>query len=113
MIDIGGDVRDNKRQRVFRVTEQDMIEWIEGTARKGSFTLSFRDMGLTTLPDAIGQLSQLRELYLSGNQLTTLPDSIGQLVRLKTLYVQNNQLTMLPDSIGQLINLQTLYLQNN
>src|SRR5665647_14644 len=68
---------------------------------------------LTTLPDSIGQLSQLRELYVAGNQLTTLPDSIGQLTQLRELYVGYNQLTTLPDSIGQLAQLQVLYVEHN
>ncbi|MGB8510176.1 MAG: COR domain-containing protein [Pyrinomonadaceae bacterium] len=75
--------------------------------------LSLSDNRLTTLPESITQLSQLQLLYLNNNQLTTLPESIGQLSQLQSLFLNNNQLTTLPESIGQLSQLQTLYLDNN
>jgi Leucine-rich repeat (LRR) protein len=68
---------------------------------------------LTTLPDSIDQLTQLRELDLEGNQLTTLPTTIGQLSHLRFLILKNNQLSSLPDSIGELSELEGLYLANN
>ena len=68
---------------------------------------------LTTLPDAIVQLTQLIGLDLSDNQLTTLPDTIGQLTQLTRLYLINNKLTTFPEAIGQLTQLTHLYLRNN
>ncbi len=46
---------------------------------------------LTTLPEALGQLTQLRQLYLSGNRLTTLPASLIRLDRLERLRVGSNR----------------------
>jgi Leucine-rich repeat (LRR) protein len=63
---------------------------------------------LTQLPDSIGQLINLTELVIGGNNLTCLPDWIGQLTNLTHLFVDNNSLTYLPDSIGQLTNLRSL-----
>src|SRR5665647_1553216 len=68
---------------------------------------------LISLPDCIGQLTQLQILHVGYNQLTFLPDSIGQLVQLRKLYVSDNQLTTLPESIGQLAQLQILNVSNN
>jgi internalin A len=68
---------------------------------------------LSMLPEAIGQFSQLEMLSLSGNQLSTLPEAIGQLSRLQELYVSDNQLSTLPEAIGKLSQLQELYLSNN
>ena len=76
-------------------------------------SLSLQDNQLTTVPDSIGQLTNLTSLNLQDNQLTTLPDSIGQLTNLNNLYLQGNQLTTVPDWIGQLINLNTLSLSAN
>lgn len=50
------------------------------------------------------------ELDLSGCRLTTLPESIGDLTQLKKLDLRYNQLQSLPESIGNLIQLQTLSL---
>ena len=71
------------------------------------------DNQLTTLPAAIGQLQQLQMLSLASNQLTTLPAAIGQLQQLRELYLNGNQLTALPAAIGQLQQLQKLFLSDN
>ena len=76
-------------------------------------TLYLNDNQLTTVPDTIGQLTNLTTLYLNDNQLTTVPDTIGQLTNLDTLYLNDNQLTTVPDTIGQLTKLTTLYLNDN
>ena len=68
---------------------------------------------ITRLPPEIGQLQQLRELYLNGNQLTALPAAIGQLQQLRELWLGDNQLTTLPAAIGQLQQLQILSLGDN
>ena len=68
---------------------------------------------LTTLPAEIGNLINLKDLYLNGNQLITLPAEIGNLTNLRGLYLHNNQLTTLPTEIGNLTNLKDLYLDDN
>lgn len=68
---------------------------------------------LLTLPESIGNLSSLRELMLSGNQLTKLPESIGKLKSLQDLDLGYNELTTLPESIGNLSSLEKLKLSNN
>jgi len=73
--------------------------------------LSF--MRLTTLPESIGNLTNLKTLEVQKNQLTTLPDSIGNLTNLKELYVYDNKLTTLPESIGNLTNLEKLDVYDN
>ena len=70
-------------------------------------------MKLKQLPDEIGNLENLRELYLSSNNLTELPDSIGKLGALQRLIVPNNKLTKLPDSIGNIAFLEVLSLTQN
>ncbi|AOX00087.1 GTPase [Moorena producens PAL-8-15-08-1] len=68
---------------------------------------------LTMLPESIGKLTNLTQLYLSSNLLTILPESIGKLTNLTQLYLNSNLLTILPESIGKLTNLTQLYLSNN
>ncbi|MFM8003489.1 MAG: leucine-rich repeat domain-containing protein, partial [Dolichospermum sp.] len=67
---------------------------------------------LTALPDSITQLSNLRNLCLSNNQLT-LPESIAQLSNLTVLDLSDNKLTTLPEAIKQLSQLEKLDLREN
>lgn len=67
------------------------------------------------LPDEIGQLPYLANLYLTGNKLTSpLPIALGSITTLSLLALDQNQLTgSIPGALGQLVNLQTLTLRSN
>ena len=66
------------------------------------------------LPEQIGQLLQLQELELYGNQLTTLPAGLGQLKGLQLLDLYYNPITgAIPDTIGGMTSLRELYLPYN
>lgn len=60
---------------------------------------------LTELSPEIGNLTQLRGLWLADNSLANLPAEIGQLRELAYLDLSNNQLTHLPTELGNLIRL--------
>lgn len=68
---------------------------------------------LKSLPDPIGELTQLRELALMDNRISAIPDSIGNLKGLLYLYLSRNKLASLPKSISQLSRLRILYLNGN
>lgn len=51
-------------------------------------------------------MALLQELSLAGNRLTTLPDAIGNLSSLQRLQMAGNLLTSLPDSICRLTDLE-------
>jgi Leucine-rich repeat (LRR) protein len=68
---------------------------------------------LKFLPDSIGNLNNLKELYIYNNQLESLPDLIVSLVNLETLNLSDNKLKSLPNSIRNLNNLKGLYIYNN
>ena len=76
------------------------------TTRLIDLDLSFNK--LQSLPEQIGVLWALQNLYVQGNQLQFLPEWIGQLRELKTLNISGNQLQSLPEQIGQLRALQYL-----
>ena len=59
--------------------------------------LSFAN--LSSLPESIDNLTQLRHLNVSNNQLTSLPESISNLTQLQVLSVSNNQLSSLPENV--------------
>lgn len=82
--------------------------------KKYDTELNLSRMGLTKIPDSIGEkMFQLESLILSENKLSTIPESIGLLCNLKTLYLFYNELTSLPESLGSLKNLQWLGLTGN
>ena len=59
--------------------------------------------GFSEVPEAIGELTNLRYLDLSGNQIERFPDSVGKLTNLKTLKIKGN-----PLAPGELERLTTL-----
>lgn len=68
---------------------------------------------LEMLPIEIGNLSQLRELYFSNNKIADLPATINNLSWLTDLHLNGNRLGSLPMNLNNLIRLKTLYLQEN
>lgn len=73
--------------------------------------LTFQKIG--TLPDEIGEITNLETLLLQGNGLTHLPASIGKLTKLRKLVVYSNELTSIPSTIGNLVELRELDLHRN
>jgi hypothetical protein len=64
------------------------------------------------LPDAIGGLTALEELGLTGCSITALPAAIGELKVLKYLFLEGcSSLTSLPNAIGELKALTYLNLE--
>ena len=86
---------------------------IERALNNGATQLNLSARGLTVIPEAMGQLSQLRFLNLNRNNLAALPESIGQLTQLQDLDLSKNKLTVLPDCIGRLTQLKFLMLEGN
>ena len=72
---------------------------------------------LTKLPDSVGHLSKLKELYLGGsfdgNPLKEFPEVLCKLIQLEKLYCNKCQLTNIPPSLAQLEHLTTLELKDN
>jgi hypothetical protein len=79
----------------------------------GLTELYLDDNKLTSLPENLGRFSRLTRLSASGNLLTTLPESIGKLAGLTYLNLNGNRLTALPDAIGGLRKLTFLGLVGN
>ena len=68
-----------------------------------------------TLPEELGDLTELRGLGLEFNQLTgPLPESIGNLTKLELLTVQRNSLSgAIPESFGNLVELREFVFWGN
>lgn len=68
---------------------------------------------LRRVPHDIGRLTELRALYLDGNDLSELPPEFGQLTKLEFLDLRNNRLRDLPTEVRSLEDLRVLYLSGN
>ena len=97
-------------------------QWrIEAARIEGATELDLTNLGLTELPEEIGQLVNLEVLNLGyeygkdgeTNQLTELPKWLGNLTQLQRLDLYFNQLTTLPDSLRNLGKLEILTLSSN
>lgn len=95
------------------MSKKELQERISKAQKDRVATLNLTAKNIKDLPASIGQLTELKELYLDLNQLTTLPPEIGQLKNLMTLSVEENRLKNLPLEIGKLVNLTRLSLTDN
>jgi leucine-rich repeat protein SHOC2 len=95
------------------VTEEELEEIIEKARIDQSEILDLRFNKLVSLPESIGNLSNLRELDLRANDLIKLPESIGNLSSLIEIDLRFNKLVSLPESICNLFRLTTLNLHCN
>uniref|UniRef100_A0A8C2ZIG0 Protein scribble homolog n=1 Tax=Cyclopterus lumpus TaxID=8103 RepID=A0A8C2ZIG0_CYCLU len=68
---------------------------------------------LEVLPDTLGALPNLRELWLDRNQLSSLPPELGNLRKLVCLDVSENRLEELPSELNGLLALTDLLLTQN
>jgi Leucine-rich repeat (LRR) protein len=86
--------------------EGELPSWIRSAPSLRSLSIDYFET--KSLPDGIGDLRSLTELYLYGsNCLETLPDSIGNLTNLEDFHCSAH-IKSLPDSIGNLKNLRKL-----
>lgn len=76
-------------------------------------TLDLSNNRLAALPESLGKLTQLRLLDLSYNLIAAVPESLGRLTQLRSLVLSYNKLTALPEALGRLKQLQDLNLSHN
>ncbi|KAH7638129.1 leucine-rich repeat-containing protein 47-like [Dermatophagoides farinae] len=69
---------------------------------------------LTSINTNISNLNNLTNLVLEGNKLSSIPAEIGQLTKLKCLNLSRNEIEILPDKVFEnLVHLQSLNLEQN
>ena len=79
----------------------------------GLAVLDLKEKGLSRVPDAVTELSEIKKLVLQKNNLIELPASISKLKNLIVLVLDNNKITELPAEIGDLRELRELWVSNN
>lgn len=100
-LDLNIDIDDGIPLELYTLTQLEQLEIV------GIFQSGDENSEIIISP-AIGDLTNLHFLKLSGLRLTTLPDEIGQLSQLETLDISNNEITELPDGLRNLTNLTLL-----
>jgi Leucine-rich repeat (LRR) protein len=93
------------------ITDQDILLRISNAVETKKLDLS--GLGITTIPEQVFELSDLRSLSLKSNLLTELPREICKLSNLRLLNLRSNRLQSLPSEIGNLTQLVQLNLSKN
>ena len=85
-----------------RLTELSIGNWSDGGGTQ-----------IQNLPESIGKLRRLKNLWLSYNKLTKLPDSFSELNNLEILELRSNSFSKIPSNLMKLNNLKYLGLSYN
>ena len=75
--------------------------------------LYLSECNMESLPESICNLSNLRILTITQGDLSIIPENIGRLASLKELTIVDVQIAVLPESTGDLENLESLDLSDN
>ncbi|GAB4045615.1 leucine-rich repeat domain-containing protein [Spirosoma litoris] len=75
--------------------------------------LNLRNNALTTLPENIHKLSNLKQILLDGNEISELPNSFCRLPSITNISLRGNDLVYLPENIGKLKKLNQFILSEN
>jgi len=75
--------------------------------------LCLENENISSLPDSIGSLDDLKNFTVTRCHIKTLPRTIGNLFKLQVLQLQQNEIEQLPESMGNLIDLKTLTISWN
>jgi len=75
--------------------------------------INIRESAIETLPESFGNLKNLTEIYALNSKLKILPESFGELRNLEYLELKYTQITSLPESFGKLQNLKKVEISCN
>ncbi len=93
------------------------LKWKKIFALLGNLTalkwLFLTQNNLKTVPESVGRIISLEILKLNHNELEEIPEVIGNLQSLVMLILNNNKIKVVPESIGKLRLLEELYLDHN
>jgi Leucine-rich repeat (LRR) protein len=76
-------------------------------------TLNLKNLRLTTIPDEVFRLSELRELVISLNPISHIPLDLIKLYQLKNIHASHCQFTEFPEVFLRMPQLERVNLNNN
>ncbi len=94
-------------------SRKEAIEIIINTRKDRTEILSLEELGLSSLPKQIAELTFLEELQLSENNLSSIPDWISELISLKALRLGGNKIQIITPELVKLTSLEILHLGGN
>ena len=77
-----------------------LLEEFEGKGFEHHKSFCLGDTNLSILPESIGNLRNLKKLYLYYTNLSVLPESIGNLKKLRELYLGGTNIPTLPSLLA-------------
>ncbi|MCL2704721.1 MAG: hypothetical protein FWE72_00740 [Spirochaetaceae bacterium] len=103
----------NLKKLSFSTPYSGLPEWIFSLTSLTDLCLGdywFENKSIISLPESLGNLSNLKLLSLRLMEITSLPDSITNLKHLKYLEISSRRIMSLPESIGNLTTLEELHI---
>jgi len=92
----------------------ELVKNINGVSRLINVeSISLINQNLSSVPEEIGELSLLKNLNVSGNQLTEISNGVLNAEGLESLDISNNNITTVPNDIDRLINLTSISIAGN
>ena len=101
------------RELVYLNLDRNRIQALQEQLPCGLRWLRLNGNGLTSLPEAIGKLKDLRRIYLNDNAIASLPASLASLEALEDVSLANNRLEAFPEVLVGLPSLRNLDLRGN
>ncbi len=90
----------------------DKLTALEYLNLSGDFFVNYK-LKIKALPISIGNLKELKELYLADNVIEIFPEELLNCSKLRVLDIQDNLLGVLPNNIQKLSGLEHLEIQAN
>ncbi len=101
------------KELVYLNLDRNRIQALPDQLPSGLRWLRLNGNGLTSVPETIGKLRDLRRIYLNDNAIASLPASFASLEVLEDVALANNRLESFPEVLVGLPSLRNLDLRGN
>lgn len=95
------------------MTNEEIEDKIKEVVKAGSKRFILRNANINALPESIGDLVEVEEISLIGNELSALPESFSKLTNLRRLHLSENEFEKFPTQLFGLTNLTHVCIREN